>query len=34
MNAQESIAAFLRGETDIVAFRKLYDENPEINDFL
>lgn len=34
MNAQESITAFLRGEVDIVTFRKLYDENPEINDFL
>lgn len=34
MNAQESIAAFLRGEVDIVTFRKLYDENPETHDFL
>lgn len=34
MNAKEIIAAFLRGEMDIVAFRQLYDENPEINDFL
>ena len=34
MNAQETIAAFLRGEMDIITFRKLYDEQPEINDFL
>lgn len=34
MNAQETIASFLRGELDIISFRKLYDENPEINDFL
>jgi len=34
MNAQETIAAFLRGEMDIISFRKLYDENPELNDFL
>lgn len=34
MNAQETIASFLRGEMDIISFRKLYDENSEINDFL
>ena len=34
MNAQETIAAFLRGEMDIISFRKLYDETTEINDFL
>ena len=34
MNAQETIASFLRGEMGIISFRKLYDENPEINDFL
>lgn len=34
MSAQEIIASFLRGEMDIISFRKLYDENPEINDFL
>lgn len=34
MNVQETIAAFLRGEMDIISFRKLYDEKPEINDFL
>lgn len=34
MNAQETIASFLRGEMDIISFRRLYDENPEINDFL
>ena len=34
MNAQETIASFLRGEMDIISFRKLYDEQPEINDFL
>ena len=34
MNAQESIAAFLRGETDIVTFRKRCDESPEIHEFL
>ena len=34
MSAQETIAAFLRGEMDIVAFRKLYNEQPEINNFL
>lgn len=34
MNAQEIIASFLRGKMDIISFRKLYDTNPEINDFL
>lgn len=34
MNAQESIAAFLRGETDILTFRQAYDAQPEIGDFL
>lgn len=34
MNAQEMIASFLRGEMDIITFRRLYDEQPEINDFL
>ena len=34
MNAQETIASFLRGEMDIITFRRLYDEQPEINDFL
>lgn len=34
MNAKETIASFLRGEMDIISFRKLYDENSEINDFL
>lgn len=34
MNAQETIASFLRGKMDIISFRKLYDEQPEINDFL
>ncbi|MBQ8555067.1 MAG: hypothetical protein IJ438_04245 [Clostridia bacterium] len=34
MNAQETIESFLRGEMDIISFRKLYDENAEINDFL
>lgn len=34
MDAKETIAAFLRGEMDIVDFRRLYDEQPEINDFL
>ena len=34
MNAKETIASFLRGEMDIVSFRQLYDEYPEINDFL
>lgn len=34
MNAQETIAAFLRDEMDIVTFRKLYDEEPEIDAFL
>ncbi|MBQ8201534.1 MAG: hypothetical protein IJZ74_07195 [Clostridia bacterium] len=34
MDVRETIAAFLRGEMDIISFRRLYDENPEINDFL
>lgn len=34
MDAKATIASFLRGEMDIVAFRKLYDEQPEINGFL
>ena len=34
MNAKETIASFLRGEMDIITFRRLYDEQPEINDFL
>lgn len=34
MNAQETIASFLRGEMDIISFRKLYDEAPEIDAFL
>lgn len=34
MKAKETIASFLRGEMDIISFRKLYDEEPEINDFL
>lgn len=34
MNAQESIAAFLRGETDIVTFRKRCDGSPQIYDSL
>jgi len=34
MNAQETIAAFLRGDVDIVSFRRLYDEEPEIDAFL
>lgn len=34
MNAQETIAAFLRGKMDIISFRRLYDESPEIDDFL
>lgn len=34
MDVKETIASFLRGEMDIVSFRRIYDENPEINDFL
>ena len=34
MNAQETIALFLRGDMDIISFRRLYDEQPEINDYL
>ncbi len=34
MNAQDTIASFLRGEMDIISFRRLYDEQPEINDYL
>lgn len=32
--AQQTIVDFLNGTLDIVEFRKIYDENPEINDFL
>lgn len=34
MKAKETIASFLRGEMDIISFRKLYDEEPEIDAFL
>lgn len=32
--AQQTIVDFLSGKLDIVDFRRLYDENPEIDDFL
>ena len=34
MDAKQTVAAFLRGEMDIVTFRKYYDEEPEIDAFL
>lgn len=34
MNPQELIKDFLCGKLDIVSFRRIYDESPEINDYL
>lgn len=34
MNAQETIKQFLEGQIDIHAFRKMYDEDGSINDYL